>query len=275
MNDGGSASADDKAPAPVLTPAANRPYSLPWVFAVFLGVLAAAYVIYQRRSRPAYAGDGEFAHFDAFAAPEPQTHPDLEPVSPPVPVPHADPVPEPVAKPDEGSSVHFVSTRLRPWLELEFRPIHCTVNDDKVVIDFEIEVENRGNAPARAVLIEARMVNAGENQDGEIGAFFANPVGAGDRIPSIEPMKRVQLRSQIVANRDQVQVYEIGGKRVFVPLIAFNTLYEWARGHGQTSLSYLVGRDTKGDKLAPFRLDLGPRLFRTLDKRPLPMELRH
>lgn len=275
LDDGGRASADDNPAPPALSPSSG-PSLLPWLFALLVAAAAGTYFIYQRRSQPAYAGDANFDIVEPVTVAKPLPRAMPAPPIPPAPAPRHDPVPaQPVTKPADEPLVGFVSTRLRPWLELEFRPIHCTVNDDKVVIEFEIEVENRGNAPARAVLIEARLVNAGENQDGEISNFFANPVGHGERIASIPPMKRIQLRSQLVATRDQVQVYEVGGKSVFVPLVAFNTLYEWARGEGQTSVSYLVGRDTKGDKLAPFRLDLGPRLFRTLDKRPLPIEVRH
>jgi hypothetical protein len=35
-----------------------------------------------------------------------------------------------------------------------------------------------------------------------------------------------------------------------------------------------MGRDTKGEKMAPFRLDLGPRIFRGLKATPLPMSVR-
>jgi hypothetical protein len=59
-----------------------------------------------------------------------------------------------------------------------------------------------------------------------------------------------------------------------VPLIAMNALYRWSGGEGQTSVSYLLGRDIKGEKMAPFRLDLGPRLFRGVGARALPSGLR-
>ena len=62
---------------------------------------------------------------------------------------------------------------------------------------------------------------------------------------------------------------------VFVPLIGFNALYRWATGEGQTSASFILGRKTGGEKLAPFRLDMIDREFRALDKRPLPAALRH
>jgi len=61
---------------------------------------------------------------------------------------------------------------------------------------------------------------------------------------------------------------------MFVPLIAFNALYAWARGEGQSSCSYLIGTQTKGEKLGAFRLDLGPRIFRHLAAREYELRLR-
>ena len=58
----------------------------------------------------------------------------------------------------------------------------------------------------------------------------------------------------------------LAGRKVFVPLIAFNALYDWSGGEGQTSAAYLVGRETNGDKLGPLRLDLGAREFRSLGR---------
>jgi hypothetical protein len=143
-----------------------------------------------------------------------------------------------------------------------------------VVIEFEAELLNSGSAAARAVLAEASLFNAGPTQDQDLGAFFANPVGAGERIVEIGPLKRISLRSQVVIPLANVQRYELAGKQVFVPVIAFNALYRWSSGEGQTSVSYLLGRDTQSDKLGPFRLDLGPRVFRGLAARPLQIGVR-
>jgi hypothetical protein len=72
-----------------------------------------------------------------------------------------------------------------------------------------------------------------------------------------------------------VQLFEVAGRQVFVPLIGFNILYRWGGGEGQTSNGFLLGRDTQGEKLAPFRIDLGPRVFRGLGARPLPQGVRN
>ena len=251
------------APEPATSVPEGMPV-LPWLLALLAVVAGGLFLWWQKRAQqPAYAD-----RVDALvlAAPEPAPRPlPRAPASAPPLQPPA-PAPEPFAG--------LVTTRLRPWVDLAFEPARCTVEDDKVVIDFEIEMLNTGNAPARGVLVEARMVNAGPTQDAEIGQFFANPVGQGDRIDAIAPMKAVRIKSRIVAPRDQVQIYDVGGRKLFVPLVAFNVLYSWSRGAGQTSQSFLVGRDTKAEKLAPFRTDMGPRLFRGLGKQPLPQEVR-
>jgi hypothetical protein len=82
------------------------------------------------------------------------------------------------------------------------------------------------------------------------------------------------LRNRVVIAHEHVRIFDVAGRKVFVPLIAFNALYRWSGGDGQSSISYLLGRDTKGEKMAPFRLDLGPRVFRGIGARPLPVGVR-
>ena len=143
-----------------------------------------------------------------------------------------------------------------------------------MVIEFEIELFNAGTAPARAVLAEASLLNAGATQDKELIGFFANPIGAGERLDAIPPMRRVNFASRVVAPRSAVQEYEVAGRKAFVPVIAFNALYEWSGGKAQTSAAYLVGRETRSEKLGPLHLDLSPRAFTSLGARVLPAAVR-
>ena len=242
--------------------APERSFSLiPWLLAALALGAGGAFLFWRNRSRPAFAGGPQI---DAFTAPEPTPAPRPAP-------PRAAPPPTRTLPP---SSPGIVSTRLRPWIDLGLQPMRCVLDDEKVTIEFEIELFNSGSAPARAVLVEASLFNAGPEQEQEVSAFFADPVGAGDRIVAIAPLKRITVRTHVAIGRDQVQAYEAAGKQVFLPVIAFNALYRWSGGEGQTSASYLLGRDTDGDKMAPFRLDLGPRVFRGVGARLLPTGLR-
>lgn len=232
---------------------------LPWLIAALAFAAAAAWYFLRQRPRESYAGA---AH--AFDAPSP--------VPPQV---RAPPVRTPPPPPPKAVSAGIVSTRLRPWLEIEFTPERAIVDEQKAAIAFALTVFNSGSVPARDVLLEASLFNAGPLQDQQIRLFFDNPVAKGDRMPVIPPLQRVSVNTAVFLSRDQVRPIEVEGRKLFVPMIAFNALYGWGGSEGQTSASYLVGKVTKaGEKLAPFRLDLGPRVFRNLAAREHELRLR-
>jgi len=158
----------------------------------------------------------------------------------------------------------IVSARLRPWLDIEFSPLAASFDEKQGVIQFDVTLFNSGSAPARDILLEARLFNAGADQDEVIGKFFENPTVDGERLDMIQPLKRMSFRTSATVPRDQMRIYEAGGRKVWVPLIGFNASYRWSGGDGQTSASYLLGRNTNGEKMAPFRVDLGVRTFNDL-----------
>jgi hypothetical protein len=217
-----------------------------------------AFLLWRRQhGRHAYAGG---PRVDAFVAPE-------------TPAPRPRAAPPPVATPPRAGT-GLVSSRLRPWVDISFEPLRCVVEGQQVIFEFQLSLQNSGTGPARDVLIEACMINASPTQDDEIQSFFANPAGKGERIAAIPPLKSVELRPRVVVGTEQLRILDAGGRKVFVPLLAFNALYRWGGGEGQTSGVYLLGRETKGEKLAPFRIDLGPRLFRGVQALAVPQSVR-
>lgn len=253
--------AADSGPAiePVRTASSDRTSGGPvpmlaWIIAALAIAGAAAWFLLRRRQRETFAFAGAAAAFDSPAPPAPKPA-----------APRAAPEPAPTG---------IVSTRLRPWLEIEFKPQRGVIDDERAAIAFELSVYNSGPVPARDVLLEASLFNAGAAQDQQIALFFDNPVAKGDRIAVIPPMQRITVNTAVFLARDQVRPFEVEGRTLFVPVIAFNALYGWGGGTGQTSASYVVGKKTGGEKLAPFRLDLGPRIFRNLDAREHELGLR-
>lgn len=230
---------------------------LPWLVAILLLGGAAVYYFRRQRSGLAFAGGAETSH---FAAPEPAPQ-RLQPRPAPEPAPPAAPV-------------GIVSTRLLPTLDLQFKPGKMAIAADRVTLEFEALVLNSGSGPAREVLIEARMFNAGAAQDKEIGAFFERPVGQGDRVPVIGPLESIGFRSAVNMPLEHLRKFKAGDRTVFVPLIGFNLLFRSGGGEAQTSIAYLVGKDTNSEKLAPFRLDQGPRNLTGLAARELDIRLR-
>jgi hypothetical protein len=230
-----------------------------WFLAAAAAAGAAAwYFFWQKpRARLAPAGIGS-----AFAAPEPAPR-------------GATAVPPPAAEVPKPKSAGIVATRLRPWVEFQFTPGRVILDGDKAVVEFEMGLFNSGSAAARDVLVEGALFNAGPLQDEQITAFFQNPVGEGNRLPLLAPLQRLSIKSAIVLSRAQLVPLELEGRPLLVPLAGFNALYRWgSSSNGQTSASYLVGKQTRGEKLAPFRLDLPPRVFRGLAAREYELRVR-
>lgn len=230
-----------------------------WLLAGLAAAAAAAFYFWRQRLRPAYAGgatvfDRELAEAERAPAPPPAAP---SPVGPSFP--EASPL---------SPSGAIVSSRLRPWLEVEFAPARCIYADDGAVIEFEASLFNSGAAPARDILLEARLFNAGQAQDEEVSAFFAHPQAHGNRIREIPPLKRISVKSAVSLTREQLRAYRLEERLLWVPTIAVTALYRWSGGQGQTSASFILGRETKGEKMAAFRLDQGSRVFRGLGARP-------
>jgi hypothetical protein len=277
--------ASHSAPPPTSFSESKGLWSWPWLAALMALAGGGAFIAWSRRGRNrrysdpgrmAFAGlvpDGEVEQ-----PPFPPVRPRPDPVPPRAqPTPRPDPVPAPAAEPqpralaDDGL---IKSTALKPELNFQFMPDRAVVTEREVLLQFDVVLTNSGAAIARDVLVEAKLVPAHAGQDQEIAAFFQQPQATGDRMAGIPPLGKVSLKSAVRLPLDQLHSFEVDGRKLFVPLVAFNILFRGGGGEGQASASFLVGRGTDGDeKLAPFRLDLGPRIFRGLSARPHSMGL--
>jgi len=245
----------EHAPAP---PRSRWFSALLWLLAAAVAAGAAAWYFLWQRPRTQLAPAGIPSAFDA---PAPES---LRPAPPP-----------PQTASPSPKSTGVVSARLRPWVELQFTPGRVILDGEKAVLEFEMSLFNSGSAPARDVLVEGALFNAGPMQDQQISAFFQNPIGQGNRLPLLAPLQRLSINSAITLSRAQLVPLEMEGRPLLVPLAGFNALYRWGNGSdGQTSTSYLVGKQTNGEKLAPFRLDMAPRVFRRLAAREYELRVR-
>jgi hypothetical protein len=269
----------DTPAAPQLEPESGF-LSLPWIAALVALVGGGAFILWNRRSRRERYGDPGRLAFAGLVAgdaaetgpmPKEQLRPDaLPPRGHARPSPRPDPVPsaapKPVAQPANDGLI--TSSRLKPQLNVEFHPDRVVVTEQDIQVQFDVVLANIGSAPARDVLVEGRLFTAHGGQDGEIAEFFHNPATEGDRMTSIAPLGRIALKSVARLPLDEVHRFEAAGRKLFVPLVGFNILYRAGSAESQASASFLVGRGGEDDeKLAPFRIDLGPRVFRGLSAR--------
>ena len=201
--------------------------------------------------------------------------PEPEPAPPPMAAAEREPVAPAAATPapaPQAASSDVPGIVMRPWLELIFKPARATATDGGASVQYEALIRNTGNAPARNVRLAARMFNSGQDIQAEVSRFFGMGVDSPDGAPlTILPRTEVALSSVVTMEREEMREIKVQGRSLFVPTVAFNLLYEWGRDKvGQTCSAHVVGRepDTPSDKMAPFRLDLGPRVYRSVGQRP-------
>jgi len=162
---------------------------------------------------------------------------------------------------------------LRPWLELTLKAERASATLAETVVNFELEIANTGKSAARNLRIDVKMFNAGAEQDKEIGAFFrtAGRESTKLNLPGIAAESVGVISGQVAMPRDEMRAMVLEEKYLFVPVIAVNALYDWGEGRtGQSSKSYVVGRELQqpGEKMGAFRVDQGPRVWRTVGQRP-------
>lgn len=161
----------------------------------------------------------------------------------------------------------------RPWIEVELKAQRASFTETEWIVQFELSVANTGAASARNLKIDVMLFNAGKEQDKEIGAFFRTAGQQSTKLvlPGLDSGRTGIIDGEVAMPLAEVRAMKLNNQTLFIPVVAVNALYEWgAEGHnGQTAKSYIVGRELQepSEKMGAFRLDLGPRIWRTVGQR--------
>ena len=161
----------------------------------------------------------------------------------------------------------------RPWLELELKAQRASFTDTEWVVQFELTVANTGAVSARNLKIDVMLFNAGKEQDKEIGAFFRTAGRDSTKLalPTLEAGRTGIIDGEVAMPLAEMRAMKLNNQTLFIPVVAVNALYDWGEegNSGQTAKSYIVGRELQepSEKMGAFRLDLGPRIWRTVGQR--------
>jgi hypothetical protein len=155
---------------------------------------------------------------------------------------------------------------LRATLALDFHARRAGTNLLSAAVDYTIVVRNTGAVDASNIRLDVHLLSAGRRQDALIVTLFAQPivqsVAASFDLP---PGGTAELAGIAMHPKGTLEHMDVGGKTLFVPVLAVDVRYDWDGGSGQTAYSYVVGIDRgDGAKLQPFRLDTSPRMFDTV-----------
>jgi hypothetical protein len=161
----------------------------------------------------------------------------------------------------------------RPWLELALKAERASFTDSEAELQFELEISNKGGSAARNLRIDVKMFNGGvDQQDREIGTFFRTAGREATKLHLSEVAAGITgvIQGRVTLAREEMRAVKLDERLLFIPVVAVNALYDWGEGRtGQTSKSYVIGRELQqtSEKMGAFRVDQGPRVWRTVAQR--------
>lgn len=180
----------------------------------------------------------------------------------PEPVPVAPSLAEAAPAAQESAPVATQQVLARASLDIELKPKRAGTNLLSAAVEYQILVTNSGDAPARLVTTDVRILTAGSEQDAVLQALFAASIEKPVTAPfDIAPGATATLDGMAMMPRDSLNVMTVEGRALFIPVLAINLRYEWEGGTGQTASSFVIGINRgEGAKMAPFRVDGPPRM---------------
>lgn len=246
------------APTAPVTPVATD-NSWVWPVGGGLALLIAIGLGLWRRRRPpvdSVTDKGALVAEDVAPAEEPVAVVPVAPAAPEVvpPVPAAVPViSDPVAE-------------ARPTIAFELMPKRAGTNLLSAAVEYQIVLRNTGDAAATGIRLDIRLMSAGPQQDATIAALFAAPIDRPITAPFDLPAGvAVELSGMALHPKASLEIMDMGGKAMFVPVLTVVAHYDWADGNGRAAQAYVIGIDRgAGGKLAPFRIDSGARMYDTV-----------
>ncbi len=252
---------------------ANSPSQFPyWWIAIAAAAITSVIILFlRRRKNEAYktelheaenvAEEPEYVAPNNIAAP-------ASPVATQTIVPLPLPIPAPI-------TVAPKRIDKRPDLDISFIPEKATLSLAKLTIKGQIRIINNGNAEAKSMQLRAAIISANVHQEQQIEAFHNHSQTPGDEIGAATIGERIAMDIDLIIPLSELSSFPLGDKQLFAPIVVAHVDYAWGNGTAHkrdiAKISCLVGREAMPPKpkMAPLRLDLGPRSFTPLGQRPI------
>jgi hypothetical protein len=160
----------------------------------------------------------------------------------------------------------------RANLTLEFIPDKATLSFTALTIKGQLRLINAGEVSARNMRLRATLLSANSQQGEMLAAFHSGAITVPEEsLGDATAGERIAMQIEMSLPVAELQSFEVQSRRIMVPVMVASLAYDWDGGSDVVKLACLVGKEARppAPKMAPFRLDLGPRSFAPLGQRPL------
>lgn len=159
--------------------------------------------------------------------------------------------------------------RPTPTIALDFRPLAANATLINAVLSFELTLSNQGTDALSGIRVNGVMVQAEKDGGTDPGSIDLSPLHEVEKLVTGAEEK---ILSEFRVPLASIRPIVFRSQALFVPLVHISIEYIDGSGfqHFQTA-TYLVGTEHQPPrpKMAPLRLDLGPRRFEPLGYRAL------
>ncbi len=156
-----------------------------------------------------------------------------------------------------------------PVIAIGFRPHSANATLFNAVLGFELTLSNQGEEILTRIRVFGDMVQAGEHGTGAPGLTDLSQL---QEIANLRAGETETIISEFRVPLTSIDPIVFRSQALFVPRVQISIEFTDSAGfqHFQTT-AYLVGQEHQPprQKMAPFRLDMGPRSFGPLGQRPL------
>ena len=156
-----------------------------------------------------------------------------------------------------------------PAIAIGFRPHSANATLFNAVLGFELTLSNHGGEVLTGISVHGSMDQAGENGTGDP---VLTDLSTFREIPALQTGETEKFVAEFRIPLASIRPIMFRSQALFVPQVQISIEFTDSAGfqHFQTT-AYLVGQEHQPPrpKMAPFRLDMGPRSFAPLGHRPL------
>ncbi len=160
------------------------------------------------------------------------------------------PSPKPLAPPPAPASAD-------PF-EIILQPLRIQIGEREVSIELELTIANTTASSADGIRLTFAAISASPRQDAQLASLHANSQLA----PSADPFdlaagSRGRSPLRLILPREEVHVVDLGGRAMFVPIVAIQLRWRAGLSIRHYSASFMLGGAGQGGKIAPIWLDRG------------------
>lgn len=142
--------------------------------------------------------------------------------------------------------------------EIAVQPLRIEIGEREVVIELELTIANITASSADAVRLALLALSASPDQDAQLAAFH----GSSHLMAPAEPFdlaagSGARMPVQLAMPRDAMHVVDVGGRPMFVPIVAIDVRWRGGLSIKRFAASFMLGGAGQGGKLAPIWLDRG------------------